>query len=205
MATTIKICGFTQPEQARAASLMGIDALGLVFYPPSPRAVSIAQAEAIAKVCAPFCSLVGLFVNAPAEQVEATLARVPLDVLQFHGDEDDAYCRRFGRRYFKALRVREGMDVEAEIERYPGASAILLDAYQPGVPGGTGNRFDWQLVPKVSTVPLILAGGLGVGNVAEAIAATGVYGVDVSGGVEQAKGDKSLMQIEAFIQAVRGV
>lgn len=200
--TFVKVCGFTRPEQAREASMAGVDAIGLVFYGPSPRNVSLEQAIDIAEAVGPFTSLVGLFVNAPAEEVRQILSRVSLDVLQFHGDESPEYCASFGRRYMKAIRMREGLDLDAEMARFDSAAGILLDAYRAGVPGGTGEQFDWQRVPRESGVPIILAGGLSPENVAEAIAQTGVYAVDVSGGVERAHGDKCLNKIAHFLSEV---
>lgn len=201
--TRIKVCGFTQAAQAREAAEMGVDAIGLVFYEPSPRSVDWAQANDIAKAVAPFCSLVGLFVNPSPEYVRDTLARVPLDILQFHGDEPEEFCNSFQRRYLKAIRMRPELVPEDSVAAYPSASGILLDAYRPGVPGGTGESFDWQRVPKQSSIPLILAGGLDSNNVASAARSTGVYGVDVSGGVEAAPGDKCLDKIARFVSAVR--
>lgn len=201
--TRIKICGFTQADQARQAAQMGVDALGLVFYEPSPRSVDWVQASEIAKAVAPFCSLVGLFVNPTEQYVRDTLASVPLDILQFHGDETEEFCNSFQRRYLKAIRMRPELMPEDSIAAYPSAAGVLLDAYRPGVPGGTGESFDWKRVPKQSSIPLILAGGLDSANVASAARSTGVYGVDVSGGVEAAAGDKCLKKIESFINAVR--
>ncbi|GAA6153187.1 phosphoribosylanthranilate isomerase [Pseudoteredinibacter isoporae] len=203
--TFVKVCGFTQPEQARAASLAGVDAIGLVFYEPSPRYVSLGLAIDIAKAVGPFTSLVGLFVNASADDVQAVLSELPLDVLQFHGDESPEFCESFGRRYMKAIRMREDLNLDAEMARFASASGFLLDAYQPGVPGGTGERFDWQRVPKDSATPIILAGGLTPENVAEAVKQTGVYAVDVSGGVERAHGDKCADKIQHFLAEVDAI
>ncbi|MBB6523359.1 phosphoribosylanthranilate isomerase [Pseudoteredinibacter isoporae] len=200
--TYVKVCGFTRPDQARAASLAGVDAIGLVFYGPSPRNVSLEQAIEIAEAVGPFTSLVGLFVNAPEEAVRDVLAKLPLDILQFHGDESPDYCESFGRRYMKAIRMREGLDLDGEIARFGSAAGILLDAYQPGVPGGTGERFDWQRVPKSAAKPIILAGGLTPDNIADAVKQTAVYAVDVSGGVEKAHGDKCLDKIRRFLAEV---
>lgn len=177
----------------------GADAIGLVFYEPSPRYVSIAQAGSIALAVGPFVTVVGLFVDATPGMVNKALAQVPLHVLQFHGDESPAYCEAFQRPYMKAIRMRPELDVEAAIASYPSASAILLDAYRPGVPGGTGESFDWQRVPQHSTKPIVLAGGLTPSNVAQAIAQTRVYGVDVSGGVEIAPGKKDANKVNDFI------
>lgn len=181
----------------------GAEALGLVFYAASPRAVTIEQARAIALAAGPFTVVTGLFVNADPEFVSAILQQVPLQLLQFHGDESLAYCESFGRPYMKAIRMRPELDVVVAIAEYPSASGILLDAYRPGIPGGTGETFDWARVPQQSAKPLVLAGGLTPTNVAEAIRATQVYGVDVSGGVESAPGKKDHGKITSFINNAR--
>ena len=155
----IKICGITRVEDALAAAAAGADAIGLVFYAPSPRAVSAVQARQIISALPPFVTSVGLFVNASAQEVKAVLAEVPLDVLQFHGDEPADFCKQFGRPYLKALRVRAGDDLNALAAQWPDASGILLDSYKAGVPGGTGEIFDWSLIPAERTWPLVLAGG----------------------------------------------
>jgi phosphoribosylanthranilate isomerase len=197
--TRIKICGITSVADAALASDSGADAIGLVLYKPSPRNVTISQAKEIALHAGPFVTVVGLFVDAPAEFVYEVLAQVPLHVLQFHGDESRDYCESFQRPYMKAIRMRPELDIAAAIADYPSAVAILLDAYRPGVPGGTGETFDWQRVPHRSSKPLVLAGGLTPINVAEAIATTQVYGVDVSGGVEASPGKKDAIKIKDFI------
>lgn len=198
-----KICGITSKEDAAHVLAAGADAMGLVFYPPSPRAVTYQQAAEIVNGLGPFLTLVGLFVNATKEQIEQVLAVVPLHVLQFHGDETPEFCRSFGRPFMKALRMKAGIDVSAEVDRFIGASGILLDAYQPGVPGGTGETFDWQRVPRNSATPIILAGGLTPENVASAVQQTAVYGVDVSGGVERSPGIKDAAKIQAFIDSAK--
>lgn len=195
----IKICGLTSLVDARAAVAAGADAVGLVFYAPSPRAVSVAQARAIALGIGPFTVATGLFVDADPGFVQSVLAEVPLQLLQFHGSESRAYCESFQRPYMKAIRMRPELDVVAAMAEYPSASAILLDAYRPGVPGGTGETFDWGRVPQHTSRPLVLAGGLAPENVANAISATRVYGVDVSGGVESAPGVKDHEKIHRFI------
>jgi phosphoribosylanthranilate isomerase len=205
MRVRVKICGITRPEDGVAAARLGADAIGLVFYAPSPRHVTIAQAQAVCAALPPFVTVVGLFVDAPAPEVLAVLQAVPLDVLQFHGDEAPAYCAAFGRPWLKALRMRDGLDVAAEARRYAGAQGLLLDAYQPGQPGGTGTAFDWQRMPQGLDLPLILAGGLTPDNVAEAITVARPYAVDVSGGVEQAKGIKSADKMAAFMREVERV
>lgn len=199
----IKICGITSVEDALAVADSGADALGLVFYPASPRAVAVAQARQIALAVGPFVSVTGLFVDADPEFVNTVLDQVPLHLLQFHGEETVDYCESFKRPYMKAIRMRPELDVEAAIAAYSGASAILLDAYRPGVPGGTGETFDWARVPQAISTPLVLAGGLTPANVAEAIATTRVYGVDVSGGVESAPGRKDHSKLMAFINNAR--
>lgn len=199
----VKICGITSVDDAIAVAHAGADALGLVFYAASPRAVSLDVARKISLAAGPFMSVTGLFVNADPEFVHSVLNQVPLQLLQFHGDETDVYCESFKRPYMKAIRMRPGLEVSSVIAAYPGASGILLDAYRPGVPGGTGDTFDWARVPQGLSTPLVLAGGLTPTNVREAIAATRVYGVDVSGGVESAPGKKDHSKLTAFINNAR--
>lgn len=198
-AIRVKICGITSIADAQIAVKAGADAIGLVFYERSPRAVSVDQARAIAASVGPFVTVVGLFVDADKTFVQDVLANVALHVLQFHGDESREYCEQFQRPYMKAIRMRPELDVEQAINEYPSAAAILLDAYRPGVPGGTGETFDWQRVPAQASRPIVLAGGLTAENVALAIESTHVYGVDVSGGVESSPGKKDPQKIEQFI------
>lgn len=198
-----KICGITRIEDALAAVEAGADAIGLVFYGKSPRAVSIEQAAAILQALPPFVTSVGLFVDMPRDELQQLLQRLPLDLLQFHGDESPADCEGHGRPYIKALRVRPGEDVAAAMAPYAGAQGILLDTFVEGVPGGTGASFDWSLVPENAAKPIILAGGLDAGNVATAIRQVRPYAVDVSGGVEASKGIKDAGKIRAFVRAVR--
>lgn len=210
--TRVKICGLTRAEDALAASQAGADAVGLVFFAKSPRAVDPAQARAVLAALPPFVTSVGLFVDAEPALVQAVLDAVPLDLLQFHGDESEAYCAGFGRPWIKALRVRPGLDLGQETRRYgeAGARGLLLDTYEPGRPGGTGQRFDWGLIPPDLGPSIILAGGLSPENVAEAIRAVRPYGVDVSGGVEAVPGDNRLVKgrvkdrakIDAFMHGV---
>lgn len=199
----IKICGITNVEDASAVVKAGAHALGLVFYSASPRFVDIEQAREIALAAGPFMTVTGLFVNAEPQFVNAVLARVPLQLLQFHGNETAQYCESFQRPYLKALRMRPDVDVAADIIAHPQASGFLLDAYRPGVPGGTGETFDWSRVPQDAGVPIVLAGGLTPANVADAVRQTRVYGVDVSGGVESAPGKKDHNQVKAFITNAR--
>ncbi|MCU1753036.1 phosphoribosylanthranilate isomerase [Pseudomonas sp. 6D_7.1_Bac1] len=198
-----KICGITRIEDALAAVDAGADAIGLVFYAKSPRAVTVQQARAIIAALPPFVTTVGLFVNASRCELGEILDAVPLDLLQFHGDETPTDCEGYHRPYIKALRVKAGDDIAASCDAYAKASGILLDTYVEGVPGGTGEAFDWSLIPQGLSKPIILAGGLSAANVAEAIARVHPYAVDVSGGVEQSKGIKDHAKIRAFIKAVR--
>mgnify|MGYP000539259539 FL=1 len=200
--TRIKICGITRLEDAHAAIAAGADALGFVFYAPSPRAVSPQQAADIIRQLPPMVTSVGLFVNETAQEVARIAALAQLDLLQFHGDESPEFCAGFDRPYFKALRMKPGMDVLKEAQRYTDARAILLDAYRPGVPGGTGEAFDWDLIPQDLPKSLILAGGLTPANVRSAITQVRPYAVDVSGGVEAAKGIKDSQKIDLFIEEV---
>lgn len=203
-AVRIKICGITRIEDALAAIAAGADALGFVFYARSPRAVTPAQASVIIAALPPFVTTVGLFVDMPRAELTRLLSEVPLDLLQFHGDEGPDDCAGYGRPYIKALRVKAGDDVAAAIARYPAASGILLDTFVAGTPGGTGEAFDWSLVPQDAAKPLILAGGLTPENVADAVRQVRPYAVDVSGGVEASKGIKDAAKIQAFIQQARG-
>lgn len=203
--TRVKICGITRPEDAQTAVAFGADALGIVFYGKSPRSVTVSQAQEIASVVPPFVTLVALFVDEPAQQISRILELLPVGLLQFHGDEPADFCRQFCRPWIKALRVQPQLDIAASCEDYGDASGILLDAFQDGVPGGTGNTFDWNLAgrPLPLPLPLVLAGGLNPENVASAIAQLRPSAVDVSGGVETAPGIKDPDKIRRFITAVR--
>lgn len=205
MRTRVKICGMTRAEDARQAAALGADAIGLIFYEQSPRFVSLTEARVVVEALPPFVTKVGLFVNAPKEQVHEALQVVKLDLLQFHGDESPRYCEQFEMPYLKALRMREDVNVEAFVQKYFSASGILLDTYQQGVAGGTGQTFDWQLIPANLPLPIILAGGLTAENVAGAIETVHPYAVDVSGGVEATKGKKDHHKMEAFINEVKRV
>jgi len=196
----VKICGITSVEDALMAVKGGADAIGLVFYDSSPRCVNADQAEAIARAVGPFVTVVALFVNASSDVIKNILRRVPIHVIQFHGDEPADFCEQFSKPYLKALRMREDLDVDQAVSLFDSASGILLDAYTPGVPGGTGETFDWQRIPKDSVKPIILAGGLNPENVRRAVTETSIYGVDVSGGVERAPGIKDSQKIESFVR-----
>lgn len=210
MRTRVKICGLTRVEDAIAAAQLGADAIGLVFYEPSPRNITPEQAARLVASLPAFVNRVGLFVNATPDFIEAVLQQVPLDTLQFHGDEDRQACERYGIPYMKALKVRSAELLAQQLGEYESASALLLDAYHPKLAGGTGDVFDWELFPKQSSQPLtsqplVLAGGLTPENVERAIQVTQPYAVDVSGGVEQSKGVKSFELMQAFIQGVNRV
>lgn len=202
MTTRIKICGITRPEDADCCVKHGADALGFVFYAPSPRHVAPEVAARLVSRVPPFVTRVGLFVNAPVAEVRAVLDAVPLDLLQFHGDEDAAYCASFGVPYLKAARVRPGLDLLEYAACFPSARAILCDAFVDGY-GGGGKTFDWSLVPQGLPLPLVLSGGLSPDNVGEAIRALRPAAVDVSSGVELGKGVKDHAKIAAFIAEVR--
>jgi len=201
--TRVKICGLTRESDVRDAAELGADAAGLVFYAPSPRAIGIDQARRLVDALPPFVTSVGLFVDADPEYVRQVLSSVPVDLLQFHGDEPPDYCESFRRPWVKAVRMRAGTDLEAIEARYRRARGLLLDTYDPGAPGGTGRGFDWNLVPSWIGPRIVLAGGLSAGNVADAIRRVGPWGVDVSGGVESAKGIKDRAAMAAFMQGVR--
>lgn len=201
--TRIKICGITRVQDVQAVAHSGADALGLVFYAKSPRHVSIEQAQQLAATTPPFITLVGLFVNPEAEAVREVLRQVPLDVLQFHGEEEPEFCAQFGRPYLKAVRVKAGVDLVQCAARYASAQGLLLDAYVEGTHGGTGEPFDWALIPHDLPLPVILSGGLHADNVADAIRQVRPYAVDVSSGVEASKGIKDAAKVAAFIKAVR--
>lgn len=203
MRTRVKICGITSEADALAAVQKGCDAIGLVFYKPSPRYVSVAQARKIVAVLPPFMAAVGLFVDAPDHEIREVLSQVRLDLLQFHGEESAEACGSYGVPYIKAVRVREGTNLLQYAAIYAGARALLLDTYKEGTAGGTGEVFDWDLIPGELSMPIILAGGLNPDNVANAIRRTRPYAVDVSGGVEKSKGIKDAAKISAFMQGVK--
>jgi phosphoribosylanthranilate isomerase len=203
--TRIKICGITREQDLQAAVAAGADALGFVFYAKSPRNIDAQRASELLAALPPFVTSVGLFVDPAAETVRAVLAQAPLDVLQFHGDETPEFCRQFGRPYLKAIRVRPGVDLVECAARYADAQGLLLDAYIEGVPGGTGESFDWALIPRDLSLPVILSGGLQPGNVAGAVRAVRPYAVDVSSGVEASKGIKDAAKVAAFIKEVKNV
>lgn len=206
--TRVKICGITRPEDALLASQLGADALGLVFYAGSKRAVGLQQARQIRAALPAFVSLVGLFVNPSAKEVESVLADVHLDCLQFHGDESPAFCASFAMPYIKALRMAPGLDVHGLIKQYSTACAILLDAWDPQQAGGTGKQFDWSLAAQCvqhSELPIILAGGLEAGNAAQAMTEVRPWALDLSSGVESEPGLKDPQRLTAFFDEVNRV
>ena len=200
----IKICGLTRLEDAQAAAELGADAVGLVFYAKSKRCVDAAQAAEIAAALPPQVAKVALFVNETADSIRRTLEAVPIDIVQFHGDEAPEFCRQFGKPYWKAVRVRSAQDIAEAADRYADAAALLLDAHLEGQYGGTGKVFDWHLLPETMPLPWILSGGLNLGNVAAAVRQTGAAWLDVSSGVEQAPGIKSRDLMAEFIRQARG-
>jgi phosphoribosylanthranilate isomerase len=203
MRTRVKICGITRAEDARSAIDCGADAIGLVFYEGSPRHVTLEQAGRIAAAVAPFVTVVGLFVNASPSGMRHVLENVPLGLLQFHGHEANDDCNRYGLPFIKSVAMKPDTDLHEQIRMYPDAGGILLDAWQPQTYGGGGRAFDWTRVPHDLAVPVILAGGLTVANIAAAIRQVRPYAVDVSSGVESGKGIKSAGMISAFMKGVR--
>ncbi|MGB9151216.1 MAG: phosphoribosylanthranilate isomerase [Burkholderiales bacterium] len=201
--TRIKICGITRIQDALFAARAGADAIGLVFYPASPRNVGVARAQEILAALPPFITSVGLFVNAGANDVHAILRELRLDLLQFHGDEDAEFCRQFNKPYMKAVRVRPGVDLLQYAAEHRTAKALLLDTYRDEAYGGTGHTFDWKQIPQNLSMPVVLSGGLNTANVGHGIQSVRPWAVDVSSGVEADKGIKESARITAFIQAVR--
>ena len=200
--TRVKICGITRPEDGMMAAELGADAIGLVFYPPSPRFVNVETAQRIVAALPPFVATVGLFMNAEPAAVRTVLSKVPLSLLQFHGDEDPDYCSAFGLPYLKAVPMGADADVQDYKRRFATAVGLLLDSHGDNKMGGTGQGFDWTRIPTERHKPLILAGGLHPGNVAEAIRQVRPYAVDVSSGVESAKGIKDPELMRAFLRGV---
>jgi len=203
--TRIKICGITREQDLRAVANSGADAIGLVFYDKSPRHVSTQQVAELMRHVPPFVTVVGLFVNPTVDYVRQVLANVSLDVLQFHGEESPEFCQQFGKPYLKAIRVKAGVDLVECAARFAGAQGLLLDAFVEGTQGGTGESFDWALIPQNLSLPVILSGGLHAGNVAVAVKQVRPYAVDVSSGVEASKGIKDAAKVVAFIKEVKDV
>lgn len=201
--TRIKICGIREPEHARVAAEAGADAIGLVFYPPSPRYVQIAQAAAVAAVLPPYVMAVGLFVDASEAQIHQVLASTRLDMLQFQGNEPADFCESFGIPFVRAVRMEQGTDLLEWAHRFRRAKALLLDAHVPGEKGGTGRSFDWAGIPRDLPIPFILSGGLTPENVDSAVREVQPWAVDVSSGVEAGRGSKDPRKIVEFIRSVR--
>jgi len=201
MRTRVKICGFTRKEDAVYAAHLGVDAIGLVFYPPSPRHVDIETAAVIANALPAFVTVTALFVDAEASFIQEILRRVQrIDCLQFHGNEAVEACRMYDKPYIKAIRMQSATNVAALAQNYADASGLLLDAYHPQLQGGTGDGFDWELIPKDCNLPIILAGGLTPENAVTAIKTVNPYALDVSSGVESKKGIKDAEKMAAFIK-----
>jgi len=205
MRTRVKICGFTRVEDAVAAARLGVDAIGLVFYPPSPRNVTIEQAGCIVRALPAFVTVVGLFVDADPDWVRQVLGEVAIDCLQFHGAETPDACRIYRKPYIKAIRMTPGIDLSDYEQDYADAAGLLLDAYHPGVQGGSGSGFDWDLIPRAHSMPIILAGGLSAENAAQAVRQVRPYALDVSSGVEAGKGVKDTGKMAAFIRITNQV
>ena len=202
MRTRVKICGFTRIEDAVYAAHNGVDAIGLVFYPPSPRHVEIEQAIRIVNTLPAFTSVVALFVDEQEAKIREVLAKVPIDCIQFHGDETAKACRIYGKRYIKAISMREGIDIPALAHYYYDSAGLLLDAFHPDAKGGTGSQFNWSLIPNQLDLPIILAGGLDETNAKLAVQTVRPYALDVSSGVETKKGIKDSLKMAAFIKQV---
>jgi phosphoribosylanthranilate isomerase len=201
--TRIKICGIREPAHARIAAEAGADAVGLVFWGPSPRYVTADEAAAVAAALPPYVSAVGLFVDSPEDEIRRILARVPLDLLQFQGDEPPDFCAGFGKPFVRAVRMEQGTDLLEYARRFSRAKALLLDAHSPGKPGGTGLTFDWTAIPAALPMPVILSGGLTPANVGRAVREVRPWAVDVSSGVESSRGVKDPRKIVEFIRSVR--
>lgn len=203
MPIAVKVCGITRIEDGLAAASAGAQAVGFIFHPRSPRYVDAAHVQAIALALPPFITPVGVFVDPERAFVESVLRRVRLGALQFHGDEDPAFCAGFGMPYLKAVRVREDLDLLQYASIFRGAQGLLLDAFVSGAHGGTGQTFDWSLIPPALPLPLVLSGGLNADNVGAAIRRVRPWAVDVSSGVEIDKGIKDAAKIAAFMRGVR--
>jgi len=203
--TRIKVCGICSSADAEHAIAAGADAIGLVFYSQSARYIPVSTARDIANHIPPFASTVGLFVNSDHQEVCNVLSEVPLDLLQFHGDEDEEFCNSFSRPYIKAVRVKEDTDLLQVCRQYESARGILLDSFKKGVRGGTGETFDWGLIPESLPLPVVLAGGLDASNVAMAVSRVHPWAVDVSSGVEHSPGKKDNQKIVHFIKAVESI
>ncbi|MEK9555034.1 MAG: phosphoribosylanthranilate isomerase [Gammaproteobacteria bacterium] len=200
--TRVKFCGFTHQDDVAQAVALGADALGFVFYGPSSRYVSPEHAQTLTRSVPAFVTRVGLFVNEEAETVQRIFEIARLNLIQYHGEESPEFCDAIGLPYIKAFRVRKGMDLRTEMDRYPNASGFLLDAYVKGQPGGTGERFDWELIPQ-SHAPIILAGGLTPDNAKDAIDQVAPWALDVSGGIETKPGRKDPDKMARFMDACR--
>ena len=203
MRTRTKICGFTRVDDAIAAAKLGVDAIGLVFYPPSPRNIDLGQAIEIVNALPAFITVVALFVDEKEERIKNILSQVSIDCIQFHGNEVAADCRIYNKSYIKAIRMKQGLDIMEISKDYQDASALLLDAYHPRIQGGSGSQFDWDLIPENNSLPIILAGGLDDRNAEQAVKKVSPYALDISSGVEITKGIKDVAKMAAFIEAIK--
>lgn len=201
--TRIKICGITREQDALKAIALGVNALGFVFYPPSTRNIELHRAAEIIEKLPPFVTTTALFVNAEPQLIHQVIAQTKIDLLQFHGDESAEFCAQFDRPFIKALRMRPEIELDHEVSAYTSARAILLDAYRKGIPGGTGESFEWQRIPSNLRSKIILAGGLTPDNIEQAILTVAPYAVDVSGGVEAMPGIKDESKLEKFVAEVK--
>lgn len=199
----VKFCGMTRPDDARYAAQLGADAIGLIFYPPSPRSVNPEQACKVLATLPAMVTTVGVFVNPSHEELDAVLDRVPLDMVQFHGDESPQQCALSSRPWMKAVAMRDDVDLAECASQYAGARALLLDTFSVAVKGGTGRTFDWTLIPADLGMPIVLAGGLDAGNVGAALEAVRPHALDVNGGVESAPGIKDHTKMKAFMNEVQ--
>lgn len=199
----VKFCGITRPQDARYAADLGADAIGLIFYPPSPRSVDVEQACKVLAAVPAMVTTVGVFVNPDVEELDAILKRVPLDMVQFHGEESPQRCALSSRPWMKAVAMRDGVDLAESALQYAGARALLLDTFSAAVKGGTGRTFDWSLIPADPGIPIVLAGGLNAGNVGAALNAFRPHALDVNGGVESAPGIKDHTKMKAFMNEVQ--
>lgn len=200
--TRVKVCGLTRYDDVQEACRLGVDAIGLVFYPPSPRAVTVFQASEILRDVPPFVTVTALFVNPTEAEVYDVLKVLPIGLLQFHGDETPEFCQQFQRPFIKAIAMKDDIDFVELASNWSHSLGLLVDTYKPGMAGGTGETFDWQRLPETFAKPIILAGGLTINNVSDAIVCVRPWAVDVSGGVEVAKGMKDSQKMAQFISQV---
>lgn len=201
--TRIKFCGLTRAEDVQAAVALGVDAIGLVCYPPSPRSLSVAHLAELGALCPPMVTVTALFVDPDPREVRAVLDTGVVDLLQFHGQESTEFCRQFGRPWMKALTMHPELDLTEQMSTYVGARGLLLDAWHPERVGGTGLAFDWSRIPPELASHIVLAGGLSAENVGDALRMVRPWAVDVSSGIESSAGIKDRTRMAAFVAAVQ--